>query len=59
MQDRIQPLWSVVAQGCHPNRDLTAALAAAGFAAMVDEEFSVGPRWNPVNPLIRGSATAG
>lgn len=56
LQDRIQPLWSAVAQGCRPNRDTLAALAAAGFTATVAEEFGIGPGWNPVNPLVLGSA---
>ncbi len=31
-QDRIQPLWTRVAGGCHPNRRTEAAVEAAGFA---------------------------
>ena len=31
-QDFIQPLWTRVAGGCHPNRDTEAAVRAAGFA---------------------------
>lgn len=30
-QDRLDPLWCRVAQGCHPNRDTLAAVEAAGF----------------------------
>ena len=30
-QDFIQPLWTRVAGGCHPNRDTEAAVIAAGF----------------------------
>ncbi|MCG2620833.1 methyltransferase domain-containing protein [Arthrobacter sp. I2-34] len=56
LQDFVQPLWSVAVQGCHPNRDTLTALAAAGFSATVQEEFGVGPGWNPVNPLVVGSA---
>ncbi|NKX53054.1 class I SAM-dependent methyltransferase [Arthrobacter sp. E918] len=59
IQDAVQPLWSFAAQGCHPNRDTVAALRAAGFSVEVDEEFTLGPGWNPANPLVRGSATAG
>ena len=33
-QDRIEPIWCRVAQGCHPNRDTLAAVAAAGFAVV-------------------------
>lgn len=34
-QDFIQPLWTRVAGGCHPNRDTEATVLAAGFA--IDE----------------------
>lgn len=30
-QDLIQPAWTCVAGGCHPNRDTEAAVARAGF----------------------------
>jgi hypothetical protein len=30
-QDFIQPLWTWVAGGCHPNRDTEANVEAAGF----------------------------
>ncbi|MBO0686783.1 MAG: methyltransferase domain-containing protein [Candidatus Dormibacteraeota bacterium] len=30
-QDRLTPLWSLVNQGCHLNRDTRAAIEAAGF----------------------------
>lgn len=30
-QDRVQPLWTRVAGGCHPNRRTEAAVEAAGF----------------------------
>ena len=32
MQDRLQPLWTRLAGGCHPNRDTEAAVEQAGFA---------------------------
>jgi ubiquinone/menaquinone biosynthesis C-methylase UbiE len=32
MQDAVQPLWTRVAGGCHPNRDTEAAVRQAGFA---------------------------
>ncbi len=31
LQDRIQPLWTLVTGGCHPNRDTEATVEAAGF----------------------------
>ena len=30
-EDRIQPLWTRVSGGCHPNRDTEAAVEANGF----------------------------
>lgn len=30
-QDRLQPLWTRVSGGCHPNRDTEASVEAAGF----------------------------
>ena len=30
-QDRVQPLWTRVSGGCHPNRDTERAVEAAGF----------------------------
>lgn len=38
-QDRVDPAWCRVMQGCHPNRDTLAAVADAGFA--VAERHSV------------------
>jgi ubiquinone/menaquinone biosynthesis C-methylase UbiE len=32
MQDAIQPAWTWLAGGCHPNRDTERAVQAAGFA---------------------------
>lgn len=32
LQDRVQPAWTCIAGGCHPNRDTEAAVEAAGFA---------------------------
>jgi hypothetical protein len=30
-QDRVQPFWTWVSGGCHPNRDTERAVEAAGF----------------------------
>jgi hypothetical protein len=30
-QEAIQPAWTLVSGGCHPNRDTEATVAAAGF----------------------------
>jgi SAM-dependent methyltransferase len=55
VQDRIQPLWSAVAAGCHPNREPVAALRAAGFEVRY-RRLSVGPL-SPVRPHVLGKAT--
>jgi SAM-dependent methyltransferase len=52
MQDRIQPLWSRLAAGCHPNRDPVAALRRAGFEVRY-RRVSVGPL-SPVRPHVLG-----
>jgi ubiquinone/menaquinone biosynthesis C-methylase UbiE len=31
VQDAVQPAWTWIAGGCHPNRDTEAAVEAAGF----------------------------
>ena len=56
MQDRIQPLWSRLAAGCHPNRDPVAALKRAGFEVRY-RRLSVGPV-SPVRPHVMGTARA-
>jgi ubiquinone/menaquinone biosynthesis C-methylase UbiE len=57
-QDRLERPWTWVAGGCHPNRDTSAILAAAGF-----EVSGLGPgelpRMGPlIRPAILGSARA-
>ncbi|HEV8571813.1 MAG TPA: class I SAM-dependent methyltransferase [Actinomycetota bacterium] len=54
-QDRIQPVWSAVAAGCHPNRDPVAALRRSGFEVRY-RRVSVGPP-SPVRPHVLGTAT--
>jgi ubiquinone/menaquinone biosynthesis C-methylase UbiE len=36
MQDRIQPLWTRLTGGCHPNRDTERAVEEAGFSILAD-----------------------
>jgi SAM-dependent methyltransferase len=36
LQDRVQPLWTVLSGGCRPNRDTVAEVRSAGFR--IDEE---------------------
>jgi ubiquinone/menaquinone biosynthesis C-methylase UbiE len=42
-QDRIQPIWSLFAAGCHPNRDSVAAIERAGFELERVERFPFSP----------------
>jgi len=36
MQDALQPAWTWLAGGCHPNRDTERAVEAAGFVIEAD-----------------------
>jgi hypothetical protein len=56
-QDRITPLWTRLAAGCHPGRDTRATIEHAGFAFVDIEEFQPMPRWIPVSPWLHGVAT--
>jgi ubiquinone/menaquinone biosynthesis C-methylase UbiE len=56
-QDLLRPFWSFAAQGCQINRDTSAAIAAAGFALDLQEQFSLAPAWLPVNPFVAGTGT--
>ena len=58
-QDRLNPVWKVVANGCNCNRDTLAAIQAAGFAI---EEVERGelrvPKAPPLTrPYVLGRAT--
>jgi ubiquinone/menaquinone biosynthesis C-methylase UbiE len=44
-QDAVTPVWRWIGAGCHPNRDLEAAILAAGF------QFSDIRRLKPVPPI--------
>ncbi len=46
-QDRLQPVWSKVGCGCHPNRDTPSMLEEAGF------EFDELHRFDPFEGLSR------
>ncbi|MQA84309.1 MAG: methyltransferase domain-containing protein [Streptosporangiales bacterium] len=56
-QDRLDPLWSRVGAGCHPNRDTRAAIERAGFALEHFEAFQPMPRWVLTSPMIEAVAT--
>jgi len=36
-QDRVQPLWTWVSGGCHPNRETERAVESAGLAIEADD----------------------
>ena len=54
-QNLLQPVWSLVGGGCHPNRETWENIAKAGFARIEIEHF-----WYPggglVSPHIAGMA---
>jgi ubiquinone/menaquinone biosynthesis C-methylase UbiE len=39
LQRWVRPLWRVIADGCHPDRDTLSAIRAAGFARVEAEQF--------------------
>lgn len=39
IQNLVDPLWAVLADGCHPNRETGSLLAQAGFARVHSERF--------------------
>jgi SAM-dependent methyltransferase len=43
-EDLVAPIWARFAGGCHPNRDVVAALAAAGFEVSVVRRFGFSPQ---------------
>jgi SAM-dependent methyltransferase len=56
MQRLATPVWSRLAAGCHPHRDIPAAIRAAGFAITDLERFAM-PRSNPlIRPTVQGIA---
>lgn len=56
-QDRITPVWSRLAGGCHPNRDMEPAIHRAGFVIDEAERFDPFPRWVPTRPMLQALAT--
>jgi SAM-dependent methyltransferase len=55
LQNALQPLWSWLGDGCHPNRETWETISQAGFAK-VDLERYAFPEWGPVGPHIAGRA---
>lgn len=42
LQDRVQPAWTCVTGGCHPNRDTEAAVEQAGFVIEAEDRVARG-----------------
>ncbi len=55
-QDRLTPLWSRLAAGCHPNRDTRAAIERAGFGFRHVEEFAPLPSWVLTRTMLEAVA---
>ena len=57
-QDRVCPIWTRVAAGCHPNRDTRSAIEQAGFTVEQAETFDPLPRLVPARPWLYATAVA-
>jgi SAM-dependent methyltransferase len=57
-QNFIQPLWTLVGDGCYPNRETGEAISRAGFASLEIENFRY-PGGGPYTPHIAGTAVKG
>lgn len=55
-QDRIEPLWTKLFAGCHPNRDTVAAIEAAGFRLQNFERFDPPVPLSGFVPHVQGAA---
>ncbi|MGB3632820.1 MAG: class I SAM-dependent methyltransferase [Rubrobacteraceae bacterium] len=55
-QDRIEPLWTRLFAGCHPNRDTVAAIEAAGFRLEDFERFDPPVPLSGFVPHVQGTA---
>ena len=56
-QDRIQPLWSWLLAGCHPNRDTVSTIEAAGFRIEKVERFEPPMPLSAFAPHVQGAAS--
>ncbi|MCG8352125.1 MAG: class I SAM-dependent methyltransferase [Chloroflexales bacterium] len=54
LQNLIQPVWTIVADGCCPNRETWATIEQAGFGRVQIEHFSL--PFGPFGPHIAGIA---
>ncbi|WP_207346326.1 class I SAM-dependent methyltransferase [Arthrobacter sp. E3] len=56
LQHTVRQPWAYFFEGCSCERELSALIRAAGFAAVELVEYSAGPRWLPVHTQISGVA---
>jgi hypothetical protein len=54
IQGAIRPLWKVIGEGCHPDRDTGPAIQRAGFSKVSYENFRL--PLGPVATQIAGTA---
>jgi SAM-dependent methyltransferase len=54
-QNFLQPLWTFVGDGCHPNRETWSAISQAGFSHVDIQHFRQ-PTSGPASPHISGTA---
>jgi SAM-dependent methyltransferase len=55
-QDRVQPLWSWLLAGCHPNRDTVANVEVTGFRVEKLERFEPPVPLSAFAPCVQGAA---
>jgi SAM-dependent methyltransferase len=58
-QDRLEPVWGVVANGCHPNRRTLNAIRAAGFDVSDFEQGELPGVPALMRPYVSGRGLAG
>jgi ubiquinone/menaquinone biosynthesis C-methylase UbiE len=57
-QRLVRPLWSAIADGCHPDRETWTFLESAGFAALRYDRFRIETPMAFLSPAIAGTARA-
>jgi ubiquinone/menaquinone biosynthesis C-methylase UbiE len=55
-QDRVQPLWSWLIAGCHPNRDTVATIETSSFRLEKLERFEPPAPLSVFAPCVQGAA---
>ena len=58
-QDRLEPVWGVVANGCHPNRNTLDTIGAAGFDVGEIEHDELPGVPALMRPYVSGQALVG